>query len=196
MIHNIHKTNIIGLVLILAASLLLTACDNRENVVGQWHFASDTVVEVDGSAPSATSCLVISGDGRVLLTADIEIVQPVSDSASNMVDSVTVKAVASIEGTWRYTPRKNNEIDISYDYSTFGVSIDPDDVIFTPAAGNRHMTAMYDIMKGATIEEYTARLCPGLEGYFNDFSHIGAIRVDNGMMHCSTGAHTYVMRSL
>lgn len=191
-----HILKSIWLLSVTVMALSLWSCDNRENVVGQWQFAPEAGEMPDSVISEVTGCLVISGDGRVLLTTDVSLTGEMSDSSNSLIDSVTVKAVASIEGTWRYATRKNDVIDIVYDYSTFGVSIDPDDITYAPAAGSVRMSVLHDTMKGATIDEYRTRLSPALEEYFNQFVSMSGIRVDNGVMHCETIGHTYTMRAL
>ncbi len=191
-----HILKLIWMLSVTVVATLLCGCDNRENVVGQWQFFPEAGEMPDSLISDVTGCLVISGDGRVLLTTDVSLTSEMNDTSNHLIDSVTVKAVASIEGTWRYAPRKNNVIDIVYDYSTFGVSIDPDDISYAPAAGSVRMSVLHDTMKGTTIDEYRTRLSPALEAYFNEFVSMSGIRVDNGVMHCETIGHTYTMRAL
>lgn len=185
-------TTITAIVMLLAVS----GCDNREKVVGHWQFSPEAQIVADSIADEVTSSLVIGGDGRVLLTTEISLTEPNSDSSNIYIDSVTVRAVASIEGRWSYVLHKNDEIDIEYDYSTFGVSIDPEDISYSPAAINRRVSMIYDIMKAATIEEYRHKLSPGLESHFDEFSRMEKISVSNGVMQCRSSRNTYTMTAL
>lgn len=174
----------------------ISSCDNREKVVGHWQSGPDAVYIADSVADDVTTCLVISGDGRVLLTSDITLTRPETDTTNIFVDSVTVRAVASIEGQWSYVSHKNDEISITLDRSTFGVSIDPDDVSYTPAPINRRVSLVHDSMKDATIDEYRQKLGPGLESHFDEFVHIEGISVGNGVMHCRSARNSYTMTAL
>lgn len=181
---------------VLLAASTIAGCENRDAVVGQWQF-SPAAEAVDGSTSSdVTGCLVISGDGRVLLTTDVDLTSPMPDDLDGYADSVKVKAVASIEGTWQYASRKHDAIDIVYDRSSFGVSIDPDDVSYMPESGSWRMSLVHDVMKGRIIDEYRRKLSPGLETFFSEFDHIEHIRVGNGQMQCETGSHAYMMHAI
>lgn len=188
-----------GILRIMAAVVTLSgisSCDNREKVVGHWQSGPEAVCIADSVADAVTTCLVISGDGRVLLTSDITVTRPETDTTNIFVDSVTVRAVASIEGQWSYVSHKNDEISITLDRSTFGVSIDPDDVSYTPAPINRRVSLVHDSMKDATIDEYRQKLSPGLESHFDEFVHIEGISVGNGVMHCRSARNSYTMTAL
>lgn len=181
---------------VMLVALALVGCENRDGVVGQWQFSPWAEVVGDSIASDVTGCLVISGDGRVLLTADVDLTSPMPDALNVYADSVTVKAVASIEGIWHYASRKHDAIDIVYDRSSFGVSIDPDDVIYMPESGSRRLSVVHDVMKDTIIEEYRQMLSPGLETFFNEFGHLDGIRFSNGVMYCESTGHAYMMHAI
>lgn len=185
------------LIFAAAGSLLLSSCDNREKIEGDWE-SSPMKLELPGTATSsATLNCSFAQDGSVTLSSEINLTEPVNRQVDEMLMEyqTSVTATASIQGTWQYAPDENDEVVIVFDNNTFSLNIDPEAVAFSQNLLDGSQAPEVEALKQQAIEKYNAMLTPALKAFFTGFGKIDDIKVDKNFLNCEVGDKDYIFRS-
>ncbi|WP_302062343.1 hypothetical protein [uncultured Duncaniella sp.] len=124
----------LGVALIGASAL--ASCSNGDQFVGNWQASApaDITNEIV-SATSATSLVSIdftdreqTAGGRVVLSSKYDIVATSSDGMETFLT-----AAASVNGDWNYDVDDDDDLLLTFDYSTLYVVVNPQDISFRNA---------------------------------------------------------------
>lgn len=124
----------LGVALIGASAL--ASCSNGDQFVGNWQASApaDITNEIV-SATSATSLVSIdftdreqTSGGRVVLSSKYDIVATSSDGMETFLT-----AAASVNGDWNYDVDDDDDLLLTFDYSTLYVVVNPQDISFRNA---------------------------------------------------------------
>ncbi len=124
----------LGVALIGASAL--ASCSNGDQFVGNWQRSApaDITNEIV-SATSATSLVSIdftdreqTAGGRVVLSSKYDIVATSSDGMETFLT-----AAASVNGDWNYDVDDDDDLLLTFDYSTLYVVVNPQDISFRNA---------------------------------------------------------------
>lgn len=163
--------------------IFLVSCDNRENVEGQWQSDPIKLDLPNTATSSATLVMTFSQDGNVSLNSNINLTEPMPLSQEVIAPyAVSVSATASIEGKWRYASGENDEVLISFDFTSFAVNIDPDAVIMAENTVDGQEAPKLEVLKSATIAKYNVLLTSEMRTYFSSFSKLDDIKAKNSVL--------------
>ncbi len=124
----------LGVALIGASAL--ASCSNGDQFVGNWQASApaDITNEIV-SATSETSLVSIdftdreqTAGGRVVLSSKYDIVATSSDGMETFLT-----AAASVNGDWNYDVDDDDDLLLTFDYSTLYVVVNPQDISFRNA---------------------------------------------------------------
>ncbi len=124
----------LGVALIGASAL--ASCSNGDQFVGNWQASAPADISNEiVSATSATSLVSIdftdreqTAGGRVVLSSKYDIVATSSDGMETFLT-----AAASVNGDWNYDVDDDDDLLLTFDYSTLYVVVNPQDISFRNA---------------------------------------------------------------
>ncbi len=124
----------LGVALIGASAL--ASCSNGDQFVGNWQASAPANITNEiVSATSATSLVSIdftdreqTAGGRVVLSSKYDIVATSSDGMETFLT-----AAASVNGDWNYDVDDDDDLLLTFDYSTLYVVVNPQDISFRNA---------------------------------------------------------------
>ena len=198
---NIHfrimKTLNISLSAVLAvlfSVIVVTSCSRTDRFAGEWQGQPERIDIPEASNATATVTIDFApsgsrdGSGNVLLSAVIEVQQPVSgDNPFNQAYEASVAATASVSGRYIAEEGDDDDIMVSFDPSSMQVMVDPDGVTYSSNILTGTPTATLDSMTAATADHWRVILTPVMRDIFNRYTVIDDIEVHhNDMLRCET----------
>lgn len=179
-------------VVLAAASLLLSSCDNKEKLskalTGVWAGAPEQIADTGAAKASMIRSFEFtptgnSGEGNVTMTVfiTVENTMPASDS---IVTPLTITATGSATLTGVYQATDDDEIKVNLDASLPTIDVDPDAVqlnynVLTDASAS-NVTAL---KSGAEIL-VRQQISHAAQKIFSDLSEIDDIKISRNLMSC------------
>jgi hypothetical protein len=172
-----------------AAALLVavSACNERKalagKVSGEWATAP---VKLDNNMAGQSSVidnmiLIVdpaSGEGgQINVSSMVSLARSTgAEVAPSGAYEVSVAATASIAGTWRAID--DDEIDVSLDFSSLNVEVDPSQValVSNPLTGGEY--AQTDSVKPQLAEYYRSEITRQLQAYYGAWNRFDDVKVD------------------
>ncbi len=143
---------------IIAAGLVmlgLASCDNRPDIVGQWQGTLKDAVP-QAATSNVTVNYSFSRDGSTSAAYDFEFYEATKPEGELVSPyQLNVAGTASVQGTWQYVDREDDEVAITYDMSTLQVNVDPDAVVLQSDALTGMQEPQVDSLKTAVLQRYT-----------------------------------------
>lgn len=194
---KIFNISLSAVLAVLFSVIIVTSCSHSERFAGEWQSQPERIDVPDASYAAATVTIDFSpvdgkaGSGDVLLSAVIELQQPVSsDNPFNQAYETSVAATASVSGRYMAEEDDDDDIMISFDPSSLQVIVDRSGVTFSNNILTGAPSAQLDSLTAATADRWRVILTPVMRDFFNRYSTIDDIEVHhNDMLKCEI-AHT------
>lgn len=142
----------------VSALVLLASCSDNVPFVGSWTASAPAdVTRGIQSATSATSLVKIEflenqqkTDGPVTLSCSYDIVA--TDGGPGAPVETFLTATASVNGTWTFDVDDDDDLLLTFDYSTVGVTVNPQDISFKNV-GRQQVDSLTQAAAGAWKHE-------------------------------------------
>lgn len=172
-----------------AAALLVavSACNERKalagKVSGEWATAP---VKLDNNMVGQSSVIdnvmfvvdPASGEGgQINVSSMVSLSRPTGGDVSPFgAYEVSVAATASIAGTWRAID--DDEIDVSLDFSSLNVEVDPSQVALVSNPLNGGEYAQTDSVKPQLAEYYRSEITRQLQAYYGAWNRFDDVKIE------------------
>lgn len=173
--------------LALCGILSLSSCSDKPKFIGSW--TAHAPVSVGSQIPASSVSSVVSldfsddqqnTDGVVTLSSVYDVSQSVDgDTLVGTPYEVHFVATASVDGRWAYDVDDDDDLLLSFDYSTIKIDVDKNKLSFAPDVDSTVRQQMVDFYSSAWSKELSRVFRDDLSKY----SVLDDIEVsDNGKM--------------
>lgn len=198
---KIFNFSLFAVLVALLSFATVTSCSRTEIFAGEWQGQPERMDVPDASNATATMTIDFAptdgraGSGNVLLSAVIDVQQPVTaDNPFNIAYETSVAATASVAGHYITPEGEDDEVIITFDPSSLQVNVDRSGVTYSNNILTGIPSAQLDSLTAATADHWRVILTPAIRDIFNRYATIDDIEVHgNDVLKCEMDHKDYVM---